>query len=204
MKKNNIDRQSIELAVNGNENARVSLLNYLSEFFTSIGARRVNRRLQSKVGQSDVYQNALFRVSQNLSSFQGTTEEELTAWASQILTNEFLQVERNYSTQKRDIKLELQSSEGEPAGAVDPCLTPSTSADQNEQWRSVLNAVSMLSKDHQRVIELRMWHKLSFSEIGVEMNRSESAANKLWCRALLKLEENLPPGFKTKTLDEPN
>ncbi len=53
-------------------------------------------------------------------------------------------------------------------------------------------ALRQLSPDHEAVIRLRNWERLSFAEIGQRLGRSEEAAKKLWARAITRLKEVLP------------
>ncbi len=51
------------------------------------------------------------------------------------------------------------------------------------------NAISTLAPDYQQVIILRNLQRLSFNEVAQDMDRSRSAVQMLWMRALKQLKE---------------
>ena len=154
---------------------------------------RLNRPLKEKVGASDVVQESIVQAQLNFGQFQGSTETEFKAWLKQILINEVGTTRRRYATQKRAIDREAhfqqQSSIG--VGPVDPRLTPQTRAVQDEREALMLVAIERLPDDQRRVIQLRNLERLSFGQIGREMDRSEDAARKLWARAIFALKSSL-------------
>jgi RNA polymerase sigma-70 factor (ECF subfamily) len=62
---------------------------------------------------------------------------------------------------------------------------------EQEQTEALQRALLKLPPDYRRVILLYNQEQLPFEEIGRLMNRSANAAEKLWARAVLRLEQVL-------------
>ena len=73
----------------------------------------------------------------------------------------------------------------------DADLTPSSEAVAREEARRLRDALAKLSTDHQQVLKLRNWERLSFTEIASHMDRSETAVKKLWGRAVEALKREM-------------
>ncbi len=89
-------------------------------------------------------------------------------------------------TAERDPKIAA-----ERLGVMDPDHTPATHAELMDDVARLQRALQSLSPDHETVIRMRNWDRLSFAEIGQHLGRSEEAAKKLWARALTQLKDAL-------------
>jgi len=190
----------IEIARNGDSKALNHLLQQLQGYLAVILRSTFKQQYQAKVGQSDVMQQTMLKASQNIENFRGQTTEEFQAWGKQILLNELKLVERHYSTNKRSIHQEVQihaseSSNGRSAVQneifVDQHPTPRTQLAIEERASEIRSAIDRLPLDHQIVLRLRNDEKLSYRQIAMEMDKSETAVTKLWFRALLSLQKEL-------------
>lgn len=183
-------------ARSGCNDSRNELMQQLRNYMRIVAASRMNSKFQSKFGESDVVQQSIAIAIEKFSDFRGGSEKELFAWVSQILRNEMLQQQRALMSGKRNL-LREKPIEGENHsstlrfGLADSQHTPQTNAIREEQVQSIESAIQKLPEDHQTVIRLRNLQQLSFSEIGLQMNRSENAATKLWYRALVQLRQAL-------------
>lgn len=66
--------------------------------------------------------------------------------------------------------------------------TPADDFVQADEERRVRLAIERLPPDYQEVVRLRTWERLAFAEVGRLMQRSAGAAEKLWLRAVERLE----------------
>ena len=130
---------------------------------------------------------------QSLDRFKGSTEGEFKAWVRAIVEHQVKQTQRGLTRQKRDVFREVRSENVDPkaTGFIDHQLTPQSDAIQRENLDRVAVAISRLSNDYRKVVQLRSLERKPFREIALEMQRSEDAVTKLWFRALTKLQEML-------------
>ena len=77
-----------------------------------------------------------------------------------------------------------------------PDETPRAAAITHENESLVESAIGRLPAEYRRVIEMRNWQRLSFAEIGQQLERSAEAARKLWARATERL------GLELESVDD--
>jgi RNA polymerase sigma factor (sigma-70 family) len=56
---------------------------------------------------------------------------------------------------------------------------------------TAINILQTLSEDKQKIVRLRIWGELKFSEIAEEMNKSEVAVKKMFYRTLTEIKDVL-------------
>lgn len=185
----------------GVESARNELFEQLHSFLAWVARNEVNPQLRQKCGESDFVQMSYVQAVEHFDHFRGENKNELKAWLREILQNEIKQVERSYRTAKRNYRMERSleitrddQSKAAPLQPEDSLPTPGTAAINKEQLANVSAAIERLPEDYQAVIKLRSWQKMSFAQIGAQMNRSENAVTKLWFRALEKLQQEIEDG----------
>ncbi|MEM8681590.1 MAG: sigma-70 family RNA polymerase sigma factor [Planctomycetota bacterium] len=179
----------------GDRGARLELLDCCRDYLLFVANQELDARLQVKCAPSDLVQNTLAKAVERFDGFEGN-EKALLAWLRRILSNEIIDLRRALHTDKRDIRRESVDP-NRPAsrlGVVDPDQTPGSQAALMEDIGRLKSALRQLSHDHEEVIRMRNWERLSFAEIGQRMGRSEDAAKKLWGRALAKLRDVLADG----------
>lgn len=150
--------------------------------------------LRAKLGPSDVVQETALDMQRDFDRFRGTTAEECFAWLRSILRNNVVDAVRRFeASQKREIAREesLEGKACDDAAMMASWRLPEGSAIRHEDAAAVTAALVRMPEDQRRVIELRYWQALSFSDIGLEMNRSADAVRKLWYRALGRLQREL-------------
>lgn len=186
-----------EDARSGDTAACRDMIDTCRKYLLFIANQELDADLLGKCGASDVVQNTMVQAVANFGGFRGQNKQALLAWLRQILLNEVRAVRRRYlMAGKRDVRREIErggvpkSTEPHPA-FIDPELTPATEAQTREDAQRLRVALATLRGDHQRVLRLRNWERLSFAEIGKQMQRSEDAAKKLWARALGNLRDAL-------------
>ncbi len=187
----------LRAALAGDESSRERIIESCRAYLLAIAQGNLDQPLRAKIGSSDIVQETCIKAHAAFSQFRGQTYGELLAWMRQSLLNGLVDVRRRYrGTEFRNVAREVSPGDqnaASPAGVLpDPQLTPSTSADLDEQVTNLRAALLQLPEEYRHVIMWRNWDQLSFAEIGVRLNRSEEAARKLWTRAVAKLAEFLP------------
>ena len=184
----------IDRARNGCDDALAELITSLQGYLLVIANRQLQPEMRAKVGASDLVQSVLWRAKQNLTEFRGASRQSLLAWLRRILTNEIVAAQRKYLASKkrslrREVPIDGDSRIAEPL--VDQGHSPHSDAVLNENAMKLRHALQKLSVDHRRVVILRNWEKMTFEDVGREMNRTADAAKKLWARAIRQLQKEL-------------
>ncbi len=147
--------------------------------------------IRQKVAASDLVQETFVDAQEAFPGFPGAGPEEFRAWLRRILLNNATDAIRRYRhARKRDIGRELHldaASAGRVRGLVSEETSPSRNAHNHEERDRVIQALTRLSDEHQRIIELRNIEQLTFIEIGRLTHRTPSAARMLWIRAIRRL-----------------
>lgn len=191
--------ECIRLAHSGCPHALGKLYEQCHRYLLLIANRELDIQLRAKLGASDVVQETMLKAQRSFEGFAGSSEGELRAWLRTILLNSVRDAARRYqSGGKRDIRRERElhavlSDQGEAASFSQP-ESPSRQLMAAEQAASLRAALLRLPEDYRQVILLRNIERLSFQEIGEQMQRSNEAARKLWVRAVDRLRELLGAG----------
>jgi RNA polymerase sigma-70 factor (ECF subfamily) len=160
-----------------------------------VANRTLDSDLRPKGGASDLVQETFVEAKRDFEQFHGTSEEELFAWLTQILSNRVKKQIRAFrNTKKRNIKRERAWDTGMAAlvrSATDE--TPSALVAAREEREQVRQALARLPDAEHQVLVLRTFHQLSFEDIGKRLDRSPDAARKLWARAVERLGRELEP-----------
>ncbi len=191
----------IESAREGDRESLGELFAQCRGYLLAIAHTELDDMLRGKVAVSDVVQETLLRAQQNFAGFRGSGEEELLAWVRQILANYVTDVRRSFrASSKRDIGKEVrisgpsdQSTWGLDRLAFDSA-TPGRAASAEEEVEKLKAAMAALPPEYQTVLRLRTWQRLSFAEVGRQMDRTPDAARMLWSRAVQRLTAFLQGG----------
>lgn len=184
----------VALARQGDSQALSQLIHQCRDYLLLIANQDLDLNLRSKLGASDVVQQAMLAACRNFQQFRGETEDELTGWLRQIVRNDIQNARRHFhQTQQRDARREhrLDDSQLIHPTITDPQHTPRTNALINEQEQLLEQAMLQLPANYQLVIRLRNWDELPFEAIGLQLNISAEASRKIWSRAIAKLAEIL-------------
>ena len=185
----------VEAARQGDDDAFGQICDRMTEYLL-LTAGDIGNGLTAKFGASDIVQQSLLQARQGMASFKGTSEGELRTWLVALVQRNLLGSVRHYrQTEKRDTSREQSARMDELAeNQAGPHETASSIVRQRETDDELLRAVAQLPARRRRIIELRHWQGLSFSEIGSELEISEDAARRLLTRALEELRKNLSAG----------
>jgi RNA polymerase sigma-70 factor (ECF subfamily) len=182
----------IEEAKTGSVEALGELLAACQLYLLGVARRRIPAQLQAKVSPSDLVQETSVAAHRGIGDFRGERLEELLAWLREILLCNAANAWRGYqATGMRRISREIPINEySDVANELrDGALSPRSQLIDREERRRVEDAIARLSEDHRQVILLRSRDRLSFVEIGEQMQRSADAVRKLWMRAVACLEQ---------------
>jgi RNA polymerase sigma-70 factor (ECF subfamily) len=185
----------------GSTEALGQLLESYQGYLLLVARRELAPDLQAKGGASDLVQEAFLDAYRDFAQFRGTTEVELRAWLRRLLLNNLAAFTRRYrDTAKRATAAERPLAAGSSSadganGLIADASSPSTQAMAHEQAEALRLALERLPADYQRVLRLRYEEELPFEEIGRLMDRSANAAEKLWARAVARLQQEMesPP-----------
>lgn len=190
-------RTSLAAARAGSREALGRLFEGYRNYLLLIADRELDPELRAKGGASDLVQETFLEAQRDFDGFQGDTEGEFLAWLKKLLRNNLVNFARRYrTTAKRQIDREVSLEAGaspahSPGGLCAPTPAPADPVLAAEQAQRVREALAGLSDEHRLVLELRCGDDCSFEEIGQRMNRSKNAAQKLWMRAVERLQQAL-------------
>lgn len=183
----------LEAARQGDRQSIGELLDHYRSYLTLLGSLHFQRRLQARVGQSDVVQEALLRAHRHFGQFRGQTEPELMAWLREILVNSLARyVELHVRAAKRDVRRDV-SLEGVAGGVTaepghsDESQSPHAELLSREGSALLAQLLAQLPEHYKEVLVLRNIQGLSFDEVAARLDRSPGATRMLWLRAIEKL-----------------
>jgi len=156
--------------------------------------KAVGSELRVKVAPSDLVQDTIVVAVRDFGKFQGTTEKELFAWLTKILSYRIVEAARHFRRQKADIGREI--SIDDEAREIELSLsgvdgTPSALAMAREEEERLLAAMAELDPEDEQLVRMRNWDQLTFEEIGLRLGLSESGVRKRWGQAIRQLRRRL-------------
>lgn len=181
----------------GGEAARGLLLDHYRNYLRLLARVEVGRRLQRKLDESDLVQEAMLDAHRHFDNFRGTDERQFVTWLRRILAGKVSNLVRHYyGTRRRDLRLEEDLEAGFSAASrrlshdlADSLTSPSQQVMRREQGVLLADALEKLRPDYRDAIVLRHLEGLTFPEIAKRMNRSQDSVEKLWLRALARLRQ---------------
>jgi RNA polymerase sigma-70 factor (ECF subfamily) len=187
--------QSLAAARAGSQEALGAALEACRAYLLLIARQELDPMLRAKGGASDLVQETFLEAQRDFAQFQGTAEEELKAWLRRLLLNNLANFVRRYrQTAKRqaecEVSLEATASSAQGAGRLaDEGPSPSDKALARERDEVVHRALDRLPEDYRLVLLLRYEDGCSFEEIAAQLGRSPNASQKLFARALERLQQ---------------
>jgi RNA polymerase sigma factor (sigma-70 family) len=151
---------------------------------------------QSKCSQSELRQITLLQGWIRFEQFRGENAASFVRWLLEIRRTQYLNVVEKLTTASRDVRREVSELSHGSASVntiASNAPTPSAEAVANEDHAAIYAALATLSKDDQCVLQLRLFDKKEFAEIGQALGRSTEAARKQFARAFARLSALLEP-----------
>jgi RNA polymerase sigma-70 factor, ECF subfamily len=178
---------------------RHALLEKYRNYFLLLASIRADRKLRSKLGDSDLVQETLIQANRDFHQFRGTSETELTGWLRAIMTKKKALLARHYfGTAARDPRLEeqLQLEMNESSRQIDRAFvvdrsSPSRFAAGRERAVLLADALSALPEHYREVVVLHHVQGYTLPEVASAMNRTVDSVKKLWARAMVQLRTSL-------------
>jgi RNA polymerase sigma-70 factor (ECF subfamily) len=147
------------------------------------------RRIQARVDESDLLQDALLAAHRGFGQFRGHTVAELTAWLRQIVRRTVGHSLRDHlESEARALGCE-QAADGLADQAADSGSSPSAQAIRHEEAARLAAALARLPEDMQQVLIGRHLDDLPYAALAQQLGRSEAAVRVLYTRALRRLRE---------------
>jgi RNA polymerase sigma-70 factor (ECF subfamily) len=168
---------------------------------------RLSRRLQGRVDDSDVLQEAFLDVSNHLGEYAADPKLPLYLWLRHITGLKLAEIHRRHlGTQLRDADREVTLHRGGLPEADSVSLaahllgqftTPSQAAIKAETRLIVQDALNNMDPTDREVLALKHFEQLSTSEIADVLGMSKAGAGSRYLRAIKRLKEILSqiPGF---------
>ena len=189
----------IGYARNGSNEALGQLLESHRKYLLWLANREMSNDVRAKGGGSDMVQQTFLAAKLAFVQFRGELPHDLRAWLRVILLNNVARFHRAYlQTEKRNVQTEtsLQAATAWEQQTLNTERSPSSCVQHSEDQKQLMEALESLSPEHQKVIQLRYWERLTFSEIGQRLGRSAEASRKLWSRATCQLEQAFHGGVR--------
>jgi RNA polymerase sigma-70 factor (ECF subfamily) len=190
--------QLIREARDGEMESLGRLLRAYENYLRLLATTQIDRKLQARIGASDLVQETLMGAFRDFEQFRGHSERELIAWLRQILIHRLqVFVRQHVLAGKRDVRREVSldqmqtsmrsSAVNQRAILADRAPSPSSFSIQREKARLLADAIARMSPQYRDVIVLRNLQGHSFDEVARRMNRTCGAVRMLWLRAIQEL-----------------
>src|SRR6516162_8320044 len=189
--------QWLAAAQAGSREALGQVLETFRGYLLLVADRELDAELRAKGGASDLVQDTFLEAQRDFDCFHGNSADELRAWLRRLLLNNVANFTRQYRQRakrqvSREVALEAGGSSHERgAGLAADTTSPSGQAIAREQAKALEQAMERLPPDYRQVLALRHEQKLTFAQIGEQMQRTANAARMLWLRAVERLQKEL-------------
>jgi RNA polymerase sigma-70 factor (ECF subfamily) len=196
-----VSRELLRRAVDGDQAALADLLSPYRSRLKRMVRIRLNPRLQGRVDDSDVVQDALLEASQRLGEYLKGSRLPFFLWLRHITGRKLIDVHRRHlGRQKRDPCLEVSLHRG--AWPLASCTSlaeqllgrltsPSQAAIKAEMRQRVQDALNSLEPLDREVLAMRHFEQLSNVETATTLGIGKSAASSRYLRALKRLKDIL-------------
>jgi RNA polymerase sigma-70 factor (ECF subfamily) len=168
---------------------------------------RLSRRLQGRVDDSDVVQEALLTISGRLHEYTADPKLPFYLWLRHMTGLKLAEIHRRHlGAQLRDADREVTLHRGGlpeadsvslAAHLLGQLTTPSQAAIKAETRLIVQDALNNMDPTDREVLALKHFEQLSTSEIAEVLGMSKAGAGSRYLRAIKRLREILSqiPGF---------
>jgi RNA polymerase sigma-70 factor (ECF subfamily) len=197
----------LQRAATGDQQAIQELLGLHRERLKRMVHLRLSRRLQGRVDDSDVLQEALMDISGRLRDYAADPKLPFYLWLRHMTGLKLAEIHRRHlGTQLRDADREVTLHRGGlpeadsvslAAHLLGQLTTPSQAAIKAETRLMVQDALNSMDPVDREVLALKHFEQLSTSEIAEVLGMSKAGAGSRYLRAIKRLKEILAqiPGF---------
>lgn len=176
----------IRCAQAGDDEARAEIVRRYAPKLRAVLRGRLGGDLKARVDTDDVLQSTLGVTLRDLPGFQYRGDDAFEGWLVQAATRRLLDAARRNRAGPRDVGRErpLEAAAGRPADLT----TPTFGVEREEIAADVRAAVDRLDADERRIVELRSYEGLSFTEIAKILDLlGKDAARDRYRRALRRM-----------------
>jgi RNA polymerase sigma-70 factor (ECF subfamily) len=194
-------------AAGGDQEAMRELFSRYRDRLKRMVHLRLSRRLQGRVDDSDVVQEAYLDIARRLKEYVAKPELPFFLWLRHMTGLKLTEVHRRHlGTQLRDADREVSLHRGAlpeadsvslAAQLLGKLTTPSAAAIKAETRIYVQEALNSMDPIDREVLALKHFEQLSTSEIADVLGMSKAGAGSRYLRAIKRLREILSriPGF---------
>jgi RNA polymerase sigma-70 factor (ECF subfamily) len=179
----------------GSAAAQGLLLEHCRRYLLLVANGSLDSDLRPKIGASDLVQDTFLEAHRDFSHFEGTTEPELLAWLTKILTNRVCNNVRHFrGTLKRNVHREESLDAARDVGELSlstPGAAPIQALIARDDMNRLRTALARLPNSMREVLILRTWERQSFVKIAAQLQRTPDSVRKLWGRAVRRLQLEL-------------
>jgi len=198
----------LQRAAAGDQDALRQLFERYRDRLKRMVRLRLSRRLQGRVDDSDVIQEALIDIAKNLADYAREPKLPLFLWLRHMTGLKLTEIHRRHlGTQLRDADREVSLHRGGlpeadsvslAAQLLGQMTSPSQAAIKAETRIFVQEALNSMDPIDREVLALKHFEQLSTSEIADELGLSKAGAGSRYLRAIKRLKETLSriPGFQ--------
>ncbi len=193
--------QRLRQAAAGNEAAMADMFGRYRERLKRMIELRMDRRVQGRVGASDVLQDAYVDLARQLPNYTRNPKLPLFLWMRRITGQRLAKVHREHlGAAKRNAALEVSLYRGHMPQASSLLLASQlvgqfTSAGQKairaEMQIKLQEVLNVQDPNDREILALRHIEQLENGEIAVLLEISDSAASHRYYRALRRLKDAL-------------
>ena len=194
-------------AAGGDEDALRVLFSRYRDRLKRLVRLRLNRRLQGRIDDSDVLQEACLDVARRLPEYVANPQLPFYLWLRHMTGLKLTEIHRRHlGTQMRDADREVSLHRGGlpeansislAAQLLGTVTSPSQAAIKAETRMQVQDALNSMDPIDREVLALKHFEQLSISEIAQVLGLSKAGAGSRYLRAIKRLKEILSrmPGF---------
>lgn len=202
-----IDTDLLQRAAGGDETALRDLFARYRDRLKRMVHLRLSRRLQGRIDDSDILQEAYLDVSKKLAEYAKNPTIPFYLWLRHMTGLKLAEVHRRHlGSQMRDADREVTLHRGGlpeadsvslAAQLLGKLTSPSRAAIKAETRLYVQEALNSMDPIDREVLALKHFEQLSTSEIAEVLGLSKAGAGSRYLRAIKRLREILSriPGF---------
>ncbi len=186
-------------ARNGDKSAVNLLMDRHRKSLNQLVRMRLDKKIQNRVGASDVVQDVLVEVNRRLPKYLQSPAIPFRLWIRQIARDRVIDAHRRHRVSaKRSVDRERQmlipkgsdqSSMHLAALICDTDVSPAEALVKKELGRKVEDAITMLDATDSEIIVMRHYEHLTNQEISGLLSINEPAASMRYLRAIRRLKQ---------------
>lgn len=197
----------LEQASTGDESALNELFDRYRDRLKRMVRLRMSRRMQARLDDSDVLQEAFLELSKKLDDYLTNPRIPFFVWLRHMTGLKLHELHRHHlGTRLRDADLEMSLHRGGipqansfslAAQLLGKLTSPSQTASKAEMRIMIQEALNCMDPIDREILALKHFEQLSTSEIAAALGMSKAGAGSRYLRAIKRLRETLSqiPGF---------